>query len=127
MWFCATRGTRQVGSLHVHVLRSTRTCTYMHRRIHALTRQVGSLHVHWEGQPSGLGTDFCPNGDPIGLPCGPVGFVKHVGGRYRHGLGDAMPLTLNGQLTGPLGGFGWYLRFSSNTPKVLVIERVQVP
>jgi len=91
-------------------------------------RQVGSLNMRWAGQPSGLGSTHCANGDPIGVPCTPVGFVKHWGSRYGRGLGAALPITLNAELSGALGGSGWHVRFMNGaTPRSLVIERVQVP
>jgi hypothetical protein len=91
------------------------------------TRQVGSINMEWDGQPSGLGSNFCSNGDPTGVPCTPVAFLKHWGGRYGSGgLGFGLPVTLNAESAGPLGGFGWHLRFIQSVPKVIRITRIQV-
>ena len=43
------------------------------------------------------------------------------------GAGAALPVTLNGEIAGPLGGFGWHLRFGTGAPRQLNISRVQVP
>ena len=36
-------------------------------------------------------------------------------------------MTLNGEIAGPLGGFGWHLRSRTGAPRQLNISRVQVP
>jgi len=94
------------------------------------TRQVGSFHAYWMG-PNGEhvepGDGTCDNGR-ANVPCTPVGYIKHWGGMYRAAHGYALPLTLNGESSGPLGGFGWHMRFLEGlTPATLDLMRVQVP
>ena len=89
------------------------------------TRQIGSINLGW-GKEAQIGQSVCGNGG-TGLPCTPIGFIKHWGPRFGKGLGSALPVTLNAEVAGPLGGFGWHLRFTSGAPKRLVIKRIQVP
>ena len=38
-----------------------------------------------------------------------------------------MPVPLNAKMTGPLGGFGWLLRFDAGGPRSLMLDHIQVP
>ena len=38
----------------------------------------------------------------------------------------ALPVTLNGETAGALGGFGWHMRFVHGGPRQLNISRIQV-
>ncbi|KAL1498565.1 hypothetical protein AB1Y20_013884 [Prymnesium parvum] len=83
-------------------------------------RQVGSLVFVWDAEAHArVGGAVCANGI-AGVPCTPVGGVSHWG---RDG---ALPLTLNGQVTGPLGGYGWHVHWTAGAPRTLRLERVQV-
>lgn len=90
-----------------------------------LSRQIGSINLVW-GRQASVGSSVCGNGAPD-VPCTPVGYIKHWGGLYGTGAGAALPVTLNGEIAGPLGGFGWHLRFGTGAPRQLNISRVQVP
>lgn len=95
----------------------------------AYSRQVGSLHIYWAGSErfGDAYMEACANGRP-NVPCGALGYVKHRGSMYGTGRGAALPLALNGEITGALNGFGWLARFMADlTPARLVIKRVQVP
>ena len=94
-------------------------------------RQIGSLNMQWtreRAQNEYFGTTACGNGD-IGMPCGPLGYIKHHGQRYLSGAGHALPVTLNGKVTGALGGFGWLLRFNAGGPRSLtsIASRCRIP
>jgi len=44
----------------------------------------------------------------------------------RHwGYAGALPLTRNGEVTGPSGGFGWHVSWSGGAPRRLHLKRVQ--
>ena len=91
-----------------------------------LQRDIGSVNLVWDtNAQSGLGSAFCGNG-VVGLACTPVGWAGHWGWTVDSGLEKEMPITLNGELTGPLGGFGWHLRWDQGSPRKLCFERVQV-
>lgn len=99
LWYCQTRGTRQ----------------------------LGSINMQWApGTEGTFGVTTCGNGQ-VGLPCEARGYVKHWGGRYGGSNGQALPITLNGEVTGALGGFGWHVRFDAGSPRVINISRIQVP
>ena len=89
-------------------------------------RQIGSVSLVWDGTTqAGLGSAACGNG-AAGMPCTPVGWASHWGWTDGDGLGSEMPIVLNGELTGPLGGFGWHLRWEAGAPRKLCFGRVQV-
>lgn len=89
------------------------------------TRMIGSLNLGW-GRESAIGSSACGNG-AANVPCTPIGYMKHWGTRFSSGLGAALPITINAEVAGPLGGFGWHLRFDEGAPLELVVQRVQVP
>ena len=60
------------------------------------------------------------------MPCTPHGFIKHWGTLYGAALGAALPVPLNAEIAGPLGGFGWHMRLTAGGPRRLSIKRVQV-
>ena len=64
----------------------------------------------------------------VGLPCVAHANVSHWGARsYGRGGATALPLTLNGETAGALGGFGWHVRFLAGGPRALNLSRIQVP
>lgn len=88
-------------------------------------RQIGSINLGW-GKEGQIGSAVCGNGGAH-IPCTPVGYIKHWGSRFGDGLGNALPVTINSEVAGALGGFGWHLRFDVGAPKRLGIKRIQVP
>lgn len=84
------------------------------------TRSIGSLSVDFSPEQSNVGGRNCSNGS--GMPCRQIGWATHMG--YTN-LSRAMALTLNRELTGPTGGFGWYLGWIAGTPRTLTINDVQ--
>lgn len=85
-------------------------------------RWPGSLFLVWDDTAQGkVGSSVCANG-VVGVPCTPIGLVNHWG----RGVADGLPLTMNGQITGAMGGYGWHLTFNSGSPVALRLERVQV-
>ncbi len=96
-------------------------------------RQIGSLNMGWlpsSEQENTFGVTTCGNGQ-VGLPCTPQAYVKHWGASHYSAAGAsggvALPVTLNGETTGALGGFGWHVRFAHGGPRELNIKRIQVP
>mmetsp|Transcript_20238 Transcript_20238/g.42749 ORF Transcript_20238/g.42749 Transcript_20238/m.42749 type:complete len:1211 (-) Transcript_20238:513-4145(-) len=83
-------------------------------------RDVASINMIWDQQLAAqLGDTVCSNGDR-NVFCGKLGGVRHWG---RTG---ELPITPNGEVTGPSGGFGWHLRWNDGPPRNLIIEHVQV-
>ena len=95
-------------------------------------RQLGSINMRWmpaSQQVDTFGVSTCGNGQ-VGLPCVAQGYLRHWGARgYGRGGSNAvdLPLVLNGEVAGALGGFGWHVRFIAGGPRELNVTRVQVP
>ena len=70
-----------------------------------------------------MGSTVCENG-PSNVPCVPVGYMQHWG-RAGNALGAALPMTLNGEVSGVLGGFGWHLMFNAGAPLSLKLSSIQ--
>ena len=87
-------------------------------------RQIGSINLGW-GKEGQIGSVSCGNGATV--PCTPVGYIKHWGSLFGLGLGNALPVTVNAEVAGALGGFGWHLRFDVGAPKRLTVKRIQIP
>jgi len=89
------------------------------------TRQIGSATFTFDQEAqSQVGQTVCGNGN-VGYPCTPVGFVQHWG-RDGLSLGAGLPLTPNGETTGPVGGFGWHIELIEGAPVRLTVGRLQV-
>jgi len=85
-------------------------------------RHAASINLVWDeaAQLEEIGSSVCKNGVPS-TPCVAVGGVRHWG------RPNELPLTLNGEITGPISGFGWHLRWDAGSPRRLTISRLQVP
>ena len=68
-----------------------------------------------------VGDAYCSNGNTA-VPCPDIGTVTHVG----HGPGEGMPFSMNTKITGPSGGFGWFVAFTNGTPPVLNMSSIQM-
>jgi hypothetical protein len=42
------------------------------------------------------------------------------------GWNESLPITLNGEIVGPMGGFGWFLAFDTGSPVSLTLTNIQV-
>ena len=88
-------------------------------------RHAGSLYFTWDATAQAtVGSTTCLNSG-TGAPCTPVGYLQHWG-RAGFGLNESFPLTLNGEIVGPMGGFGWFLNFESGSPRVLELSQMQI-
>ena len=88
------------------------------------SRAIGSLYFTWDDMAqSTVGSTTCNSG--AGSPCTPVGYLQHWG-RSGTGLNASLPLTLNGAIVGPLGGFGWFLNFDAGSPVSLKLTSMQI-
>lgn len=86
------------------------------------SRAAGELHITFdEAAQSGVGESVCGNHDLF--PCPALGALSHVGWLED---GSNMPLTPNGEVTGPLGGFGWFASFHGGAARKIVLSRIQV-
>jgi len=82
------------------------------------SRAVGSLFLEWRAnQEAALGVTLCANDNQ--KTCGAEGSIRHWG------YAGALPLTRNGEVAGPSGGFGWHVRLNKGAPRRLVLRRVQ--
>jgi hypothetical protein len=47
------------------------------------------------------------------LPCNALGYVRHAGHYFNNSLG--FPIVSRGEITGPIGGYGWIITFVNKT------------
>jgi hypothetical protein len=81
------------------------------------------VKLEWDSElQSQIGTAQCGNGPYI--PCDYVGRIQHLGDLYEDDAG--LPVTANGDIVGPVGGFGWYLRLDKGAPKNLTLREIEV-
>lgn len=83
---------------------------------------------HNPSQESGIGGAICVNGgvDAQGDPkCPVVGFVSNFG---KTNEASQLAIGANAKVTGPIiaSAGGWFIRFTTGTPKVLTLTNVQV-
>ena len=93
-------------------------------------RQIGSLALTFdETAQATVGQSTCGNG-VVGAQCVPQGWARHWGWSHgdpdAQGLGHEHPITLNGEIAGALGGFGWHIRWDAGSPRRLCLSRLQV-
>lgn len=85
-------------------------------------RGVASLYLNYDSPlQSTVGSTICTNGGPE--PCPFVGRVGHIGWSNAT---SGMPLSPHPKLTGPVGGFGWHVRWAAGAPVKLAISQVQL-
>ncbi len=96
------------------------------------TRRVGSLRIVSDSELYSRVGDDPLSGDPPGVCkqgtagyCDPIGWASHWGWMPGVGLGYEMPLTAQGTLTVPTGGFGVHLRFEEGAPALLQLDYLQ--
>jgi hypothetical protein len=81
-------------------------------------RSIASFFVQW--RPNQRGEVDAPEICDRNKPCTPEGSVQHWG------YAAALPITLNAQVTGPSGGFGWHIKFNGGAPKILQFTEIQM-
>ena len=80
----------------------------------------GSVHRLWSTHAQ------CDNSWGNPAPCSTVGRISLVGmgqGQEAHSL----PLTPNPEITGPVGGLGWYAEIDAGAPVRAVVASIQIP
>lgn len=90
------------------------------------TRAAGELYMTFdEVAQSGVGHSNCGNqwAEADMIPCPALGALSHVGWLAND---SNMPLTPNGEITGPLGGFGWFASFHGGAARKIQLSRIQV-
>ena len=86
-------------------------------------RGLGSLTLYFDAaQHDQVGNTVCGNGD--GLPCPPLGYIKHMGKKFS--LDNGLPITASADVAGPVGGYSWLLKLIAGAPKRLVVKSVEV-
>jgi len=86
-------------------------------------RGLGSLTLYFDAaQHDQVGNTVCGNGD--GLPCPPLGYIKHMGKKFS--LDNGLPITASADVAGPVGGYSWLLKLIAGAPKRLVVNSVEV-
>jgi hypothetical protein len=85
-------------------------------------RGLGHVHMEWDSSlHSRVGGDLCGNGS--GVPCPPVGWIRHRGARFASDNG--LSVTANADVAGPVGGFGWYMELLEGAPVRLTLNQVE--
>jgi len=85
-------------------------------------RGVSSFYMTYDPPlQNTVGVTTCGNGD--GSPCPPVGTAMHLG---RSNVSAAMNITANPKITGPSGGFGWYLNLFAGAPRSISFTNPQI-
>ncbi|CAB9506538.1 G8 domain-containing protein DDB [Seminavis robusta] len=88
-------------------------------------RGIGHISLSWAGLiHDQVGDELCGNGN--GASCPRVGTIRHMGPKFspHAGNAEAMVVTANADIVGPVGGFGWLLELDEGAPKTL---RVDIP
>jgi hypothetical protein len=88
------------------------------------TRGLGHFRMEWDdSQHDQVGTTLCGNGN--GAPCPPLGFVRHAGKRFS-GEPTGLAITARGDITGPVGGYGWIVKLDKGAPRNIYIYNIEV-
>lgn len=88
------------------------------------SRGLGHVRMKWDDSlHNQVGGSMCSNGN-VNIPCQPVGRIKHLGPRFQNDPG--LPVTANGDIAGPVGGFGWKLRLDAGAPKQISFDLIEV-
>ena len=90
-------------------------------------RGLAHIRLEWDDAlHATVGETTCPNGRPTvgGLPCDPVGYIRHLGERFSGDLG--LPVTPQPEIVGLAGGYGWLLALDEGAPKELTVRQVEV-
>jgi hypothetical protein len=87
-------------------------------------RGLGYVFMQWDADLSAqVRNSVCGNGEQK-LPCPAVGHIRHRGPRF---AGDAgLPMTANGDVVGPVGGYGWLLELDAGPPTEMSFTLVEV-
>jgi hypothetical protein len=86
-------------------------------------RGLGHVRLKFdENQHSQVGYSICTNGG--NEPCPALGYVKHLGPLFSSDKGLAV--TANADVAGPVGGFGWHLKFNQGAPTKLRFELIEI-
>jgi hypothetical protein len=86
-------------------------------------RGLGHFRINFDPSEHGkVGSSVCTNGGFE--PCPALGYARHVGSMFSIDLG--LPITAQPDIAGPVGGFGWFLKFNQGSPTKMVIELIEV-
>lgn len=91
----------------------------------------GLAHVYFSWDKSlhdKTGGEFCINGGG-GKPCPTHGHVRHLGPKFspsKSGVSQGLPITVNPDTVGPVGGFGWVLKLKDGAPRELTISQIEI-
>jgi hypothetical protein len=87
-------------------------------------RGLGHMSLIFDpDEHSKVGSTVCTNGGP--QPCPALAYIKHIGPMFSNDTGLAV--TAQADIVGPVGGFGWYLKFTQGSPTNIRINLVEVP
>lgn len=87
------------------------------------SRSVGSFLMNYDTIQAQVGSSgtICGNGNLA--PCPTVGQAIHIG---RSDWSGALNITSNPKITGPTGGFGWYVKLFKGAPRFNRLYQIQV-
>jgi hypothetical protein len=86
--------------------------------------------MHWDDSlHNQVGNKFCGNSDSLSCPT--IGFVRHLGHKFSplvnpESVSPGLPITVNPDIVGLSGGFGWLLDFDVPAPRSLRLERFEI-
>ena len=96
---------------------------YMYKLSSGPERGLGHAKIKFDdAEHAKVGNSVCTNGGDE--PCPALGYVKHVGPMF---AGDnGLAITAQPDNAGPVGGFGWLLKFNRGAPKKLRVQQIEV-
>jgi len=85
-------------------------------------RNIGHIHIDYDdAEHNQVGVSKCGNGWGS---CPAIGYIKHFGPMFADDMG--LPVTANGDIAGPTGGFGWLLEMNNGAPRNIKISEIEV-
>ena len=92
-------------------------------------RGLAHVHFSWdEALHAQTGTNYCINGGGS-KPCPTQGYVRHLGHKFspfQSGASQGLPITVNPDTVGPVGGYGWVLKLNGGAPRDLNITEIEI-
>jgi len=94
-------------------------------------RGLGHIRLEWDTALHSTvgGDDTCRNGGSgLNQDCPAVGRIRHLGSRFdsTNDPDGGLPVTLQPEIVGLTGGFGWLLSLDGGAPHTLKISQIEV-
>ena len=86
-------------------------------------RGLGHISLFFDDvEHAKVGSSVCTNGGSE--PCPALGYIKHIGPMFAADAG--LPVTAQADIAGPVGGFGWLLKFNRGAPRTIKVTQIEV-